>query len=51
MPENIPTSPASSVAAAPGASNAPEDPAKRALQALLPEFYAAVGEFEDLKAA
>ena len=46
-----PTSPASSVAAAPGASNAPEDPAKRALQALLPEFYAAVGEFEDLKAA
>ena len=48
MPENIPTSPASSVAAAPGASNAPEDPAKRALQALLPEFYAAVGEFEDL---
>ena len=41
MPENTPTSPASSVA---DASNAPEDPAKRALQALLPEFYAAVGD-------
>lgn len=29
----------------------PADPERQALQALLPEFYAAVGEFEDLKVA
>ncbi|MGE9984601.1 SMI1/KNR4 family protein [Desulfovibrio sp. SGI.169] len=36
-------------ATSPGASPASGDPARQALRNFLPEFYAAVGEFEDLK--
>ena len=45
MPENTPT------ISVPSTSPVPGDPARRALRDLLPEFYAAVSEFEDLKVA
>ena len=45
MPKNTPTT------VVPSASPIPEDLARRTLRDLLPEFYAAVGEFEDLKVA